>query len=220
MPVEKSVDPDESGFDLVETMRFDPASGIAYLPRHLSRLRASAEALHFSFDAGRIQAALDSAADGLAGPGKLRLLLSRDGAVAVERGPLPPRTQEPVAVELAPLPAFRSETQLRHKISDRRPYEDARAQSQAYETIFVDDDGFLTQGSFTNIFVRRGDVLLTPPIARAILPGVLRAELLAGGRAREHELRPGDLADGFLIGNALRGLIDARLAVAATGFGS
>ena len=205
------MDQDGNGFDLVETMRFDPAGGIAYLPRHLARLKASAEALDFDFDMQRIQAALAAAAARLAAPRRMRLLLSRNGAVAVEDAPLPPTPQEPVAVELAPLPTFRNDIQLRHKTSDRRPYDAARAGSGTYETIFVDADGFLTQGSFTNIFVRRGDILLTPPIARAILPGVLRAELLADGRAKEHELRPGDVAGGLLIGNALRGLIQARL---------
>ena len=38
-------------------------------------------------------------------------------------------------------------------------------------------------------------------------PGVLRAELLACGQAREEILYPDDLAAGFWLGNALRGLI-------------
>jgi para-aminobenzoate synthetase/4-amino-4-deoxychorismate lyase len=41
---------------------------------------------------------------------------------------------------------------------------------------------------------------------------VLRAELLETGRAREAVLRPDDLAGGFLLGNALRGLMPATLA--------
>jgi para-aminobenzoate synthetase / 4-amino-4-deoxychorismate lyase len=44
---------------------------------------------------------------------------------------------------------------------------------------------------------------------------VLRAELLASGRAVEAELVAADLAQGFLLGNSLRGLFPARLA--ATG---
>ena len=38
----------------------------------------------------------------------------------------------------------------------------------------------------------------------------LRAHLLAQGRAREIILRLDDLADGFLLGNSLRGLLRAR----------
>ena len=54
-------------------------------------------------------------------------------------------------------------------------------------------------------------MLLTPPLARGLLPGVLRGRLLDEGHAREADLRAEDLAAGFLIGNALRGLIRARL---------
>jgi para-aminobenzoate synthetase/4-amino-4-deoxychorismate lyase len=43
------------------------------------------------------------------------------------------------------------------------------------------------------------------------LPGILRAELLEQGRAIEADLRPEDLAHGFCIGNAVRGLLRARL---------
>ena len=48
--------------------------------------------------------------------------------------------------------------------------------------------------------------------ASGALPGVLRAELLASGQAREAVLRPADLVAGFWLGNALRGLMPARLA--------
>mgnify|MGYP006166369443 CR=1 FL=1 len=47
--------------------------------------------------------------------------------------------------------------------------------------------------------------------ASGLLPGILRERLLAEGRAVEADLRAEDLAGGFLIGNALRGLMRARL---------
>ena len=49
--------------------------------------------------------------------------------------------------------------------------------------------------------------------AAGLLPGVLRAELLAEGRAREAVIGRSDLIDAgsLLIGNSLRGLIPARL---------
>ena len=100
---------------------------------------------------------------------------------------------------------------LRHKTSDRAFYDEARAAAGTFEVVFQDADGFLTEGSFTNLFVERGGKLITPPLARGLLPGVLRARLLEEGRAVEGELRPDDLAGGFLLGNAVRGLVPARL---------
>ena len=49
------------------------------------------------------------------------------------------------------------------------------------------------------------------PFQTADLPGVLREHLIADGKAREAELTLDDLAGGFWIGNALRGLMRAVL---------
>ena len=57
-------------------------------------------------------------------------------------------------------------------------------------------------------------MLVTPPLARGLLPGVLRETLIAEGKAIEGELTVADLAGGFFIGNALRGLIPAVVTVA------
>ena len=54
-------------------------------------------------------------------------------------------------------------------------------------------------------------VLLTPPARLGLLPGVLRRSLIEAGEAREAELTLDDLADGFLLGNAARGLFEAKL---------
>jgi para-aminobenzoate synthetase/4-amino-4-deoxychorismate lyase len=54
-------------------------------------------------------------------------------------------------------------------------------------------------------------VLLTPPAALGLLPGVMRRSLIEQGAAREAELTLDDLADGFLLGNALRGLMPANV---------
>jgi para-aminobenzoate synthetase/4-amino-4-deoxychorismate lyase len=43
---------------------------------------------------------------------------------------------------------------------------------------------------------------------------VLRAELIANGRAIEGDLTPDDLSGGFLLGNAVRGTFPAIVAVA------
>lgn len=53
-----------------------------------------------------------------------------------------------------------------------------------------------------------------PPVTSGALHGVLRAELLANGRAREAVLWPADLAGGFWLGNALRGLVRVSLLAA------
>ena len=77
--------------------------------------------------------------------------------------------------------------------------------------VYRDEAGFLTEGSFTCLFVERGGKLLTPPLSRGLLPGILRERLIEEGRAEEADLVEADLVHGFLIGNAARGLMRASL---------
>ena len=132
--------------------------------------------------------------------------------MAVEAADLPARSAGPALVGLAALPVNPGDFRLRHKTTDRAFYDQARLSAGCFEVVFVDPDGFLTEGSFTNVFVEQGGCLLTPPLSRRLLPGVLRAELIDSGRAIEADLTAEDLAGGFFIGNALRGLMPAILA--------
>ena len=112
----------------------------------------------------------------------------------------------PVSVAIRPLEVAPDDFRLAHKTSRRSFY---KRDASAFETLYIDPDGYLTEGSFTSIFVERNGQLVTPPLGRGLLPGVLRAELLDTGRAVEGDLTPADLESGFFIGNALRGLVSA-----------
>ncbi len=196
-------------FDLVETMAFDPDAGIALLDRHLARMKASALTFGFPFDRHEARNELQAATFRLREPRRIRLLLAPGGAIAIQVSPMPPAPVLPVEVAIVPRPVGPRDMRLAHKTSDRGLYDRARAAAGAAEIAFVDAQGFLTEGSFTTLFVERDGRLVTPPLSCGLLPGVLRADLIESGRAVEGDLMPGDLAGGFFIGNALRGLIPA-----------
>lgn len=198
-------------FDLIESMRFDPAEGIAELDRHMERIGASAAGLGFAFDRHDARNALQAATFRLSQARRVRLRLSPRGAVAIEAGPLPPRPTSLAEVSMAPMSVASEDFRLRHSTSDRAFYDEAREAAGTFEVVFVDPQGFVTEGSFTAVFVERDGALLTPPLERGLLPGVLRARLIAEGRAREADLSPGDLAAGLWIGNAVLGLIAAKV---------
>ena len=200
--------------DLIETMRFDPLDGVALLDHHLARLAASAQALGFMFDRHAARNELQAATFRLRAPARVRLLLAAARALAVEIAPMPSADDGSVDVALVPLPLAPADWRLRHKTSDRGFHDDARRAAGTTEVVFIRPDGLLTEGSWSTVFVERRGTLVTPPLARGLLPGVLRAELLATARAVEGDLTTADLAGGFLIGNALRGLRAAHLAVA------
>ena len=198
-------------FDLIETMRFDPHDGICELDRHLDRLRISADDLDFRFDVHGARNELQAATFGRKERAMVRLLLSRSGTMAIEAKPFDDPPVLPVTVAIRPLPVDPGDFRLRYKTTDRRFYDLARQESDAFETIFADVEGRLTEGSRTTIFVERAGQLLTPAAALGLIPGILRAKLIDEGRAEEAELKRDDLLDGFFVGNSLRGLIPARL---------
>ena len=203
-----------AGFDLIETMAFDPETGIALLELHLARMKKSAATFGFEFDRHALRNQIHALVFELSEPAKVRLLTSKSGASVIETAPLPEVFNGPVPVVALPNPLDPSDWRLSHKTSDRGFYEDALNAAKSLggqEAVLVRDDGFVTEGSFTNVFVERGGILLTPPASHGLLPGVLREYLIEKGQAREAELTLDDLADGFQLGNAVRGLFAAKL---------
>ncbi|MFL6734165.1 MAG: aminodeoxychorismate synthase component I [Sphingomicrobium sp.] len=198
----------EPSFGLIETMRI-VSGGVPDLDLHLNRMERSATAFGFTFDPAAARSQVLAPAQEH-GSGRLRLELRHDGRTEIALSPLPD-IPEQVDIALAQCSTSNEDFRRHHKTTDRAFYDDPRAESGAFEVLFVDEDGYLTEGSFTNIFVESDGRLLTPPSSRGLLPGILRQRLLASGEAVEADLRVRDLAGGFLIGNALRGLIRARL---------
>ena len=112
------------------------------------------------------------------------------------------------------LPVDPGDWRLRHKSTDRGFYEAAlfaAREAGAAEAIFVRPDGLVTEGSISNVFVECAGKLVTPPAALGLLPGILRRRLIDEGHAEAGEVTLDDLAGGFLVGNALRGLMKAAL---------
>ena len=203
---------DDPGIQLIETLRRVDGDYPRLAP-HLARLRQSAEWLGFAFDEQRILAAL--AEPSTRGLWRVRLMLAKDGRCSVTAFPL---VDEPAEGRLALLSEKRIDSRYplrRHKTTDRAIYDEAlgiiAGQPAVFDQVFLNERGEVAEGARSNVFVERDGVLLTPPVASGALPGVLRAELLADGKAREAVLWPADLAGGFWLGNALRGLVRVSL---------
>lgn len=207
-------------FDLLETLCWSPEEGLRHLPRHLDRLAASAARFDFAFDRAEILERLDAVTAELpAAPHRIRLLVARSGASVVTATPLAP--DDPAGPRIARLSHFTVDSRdplLRHKTTARdfyvRALATARRAGPCFDVILMNERGELTEGSFTNLFVKKDGILLTPPLSSGLLPGVLRAELLERGDAREQILRPEDLAsaDAVYLGNSLRDLMPVTVA--------
>jgi para-aminobenzoate synthetase/4-amino-4-deoxychorismate lyase len=200
-----------SKFELFETFAWGPA-GNPLAELHLNRLQRSAVALEFTFDRQAVETELVSLRSSLHETVRLKVSLEKAGLLRFDCSPMPEGVDGPCEVSLVERRAAADDFRLAHKTSDRSLYERSLADAGTFEVLFVDQEGFLTEGSFTNLFVRAGARLLTPPLRRGLLPGVLRQHLLDSEVGIEADLRPSDLHDGFFIGNSLRGLIPAVLA--------
>ena len=150
---------------------------------------------------------------------RIRLALQRNGEPTVSAQPFEPLAPGKVwRLELARVRLDSADMLLRHKTSRRQVYSHARAEyliTQADEVLLANERGEICEGTITNVFADLGDgMLATPRLDCGLLPGVLRAELLDEGRAREAIYSPADLqsAKALFVGNSLRGLIPARLA--------
>lgn len=198
-------------FRLIETFGWRPDAGFADLDAHLERLGRTAVLFGAPFSRATIDRAL--AGVGGDGPQRVRLTLTLDGAVEVAPTPLDPGP-EVWRLGIAETRLDPDDPWLRVKTTERAVYDAARAALPAGldEMLFLNRRGEVCEGTIVNVFLRRGCVLLTPPVDCGLLPGVLRAHLLNSGEAREAVLRPEDLRRGeVLVGNALRGLRRAML---------
>jgi para-aminobenzoate synthetase/4-amino-4-deoxychorismate lyase len=213
-------------FQLIETLLWQPGAGFWLLEPHLRRLADSAAYFFFPCDRRQIDAALHEAAGAWRAPMRVRLLLDRDGSITISAAPSESRPvveadqapdQEPLPeVVFSEYPTDRADIHLFHKTTERSLYQGERDRALAeglYEVLFANREGEATEGSITTLFVRQGELLLTPPLDCGLLPGTFRAFLLEQGRAVERVVSREEVcrAEAVYVGNSVRGLVRVRV---------
>jgi para-aminobenzoate synthetase/4-amino-4-deoxychorismate lyase len=205
-------------FELIETMLYEPGSGIWLRGYHLARLAASAAYFGFVFDARKVRDEIDRAI--AANPDerrRIRLLLDEDGGVSVTATSQPATTPDSIMryvisdSRLNSADLFLYHKTTRRELYDRewKHYSDTLG---ADEVIYLNENGELAEGSRTTIFLERDGKLLTPRLAAGVLPGTLRAALIDEGRAVEARLTIQDIngPGEIYLGNSVRGLVLAE----------
>jgi para-aminobenzoate synthetase / 4-amino-4-deoxychorismate lyase len=200
-------------FQLIETMLWD--GEFKLLSLHLDRMESSALYFGFQFDRARITSALS---DLCKSPGfdattryRIRLTLATSGRAATEVSPYPDETSD-IRICLTDERTSSSDPFRRHKTTRREPYDRLYAKARDHgfeEVIFANENGEITEGAISNIFIARMGKLFTPPVSSGVLPGVLRRHILeTRDGAGEAVLNVDDLksADGIYLCSALRGL--------------
>ncbi|HOW52025.1 MAG TPA: aminotransferase class IV [bacterium] len=182
---------------------------VVWLNDHLDRLEK--HAAHFAVPFDRHSHGTELATRFRAGKGFRKLRVScrlDDRSWDIEIFPAP------VPVERFRCRIVEVEKPLgRWKVFPRRDF----GLAEGEEAILVDTTGRVYEGSYTNLFIVRGETVLTPPDDGTILPGICRAKFLTmlrcfGYTAREEPFVVADLAHGeILLTNALRGVVPGEI---------
>ncbi len=174
-------------FDLLETMLWDPAQGLYLLDLHLQRLTESAAYFDFDLSMTRLHDEIGRyLAQARAERCGARLTVSRRGEVTLRSFDLQPVRGSRVALGRRELPA---PAHVCHKTTDRRAYDQARAQHPVCQDVILSNAaGFITESCIANVVIERDGEWLTPELEQGLLPGVFRQHLLHTGVVAEARL--------------------------------
>jgi len=209
------------GHGLFETMRAYHGK-VFLLERHLKRLWGSAALIGLSSRLAEVdlaKACTDTLEANHLRDARLRLTVSRG-----EAGPFPGSSTDAMPTVLvtatgySAIPAQEYNKGFRAGVSSLRRYSQsplARVKSANYllsvlakmeaeaagqdESLLLNEHGFITEGSTSNIFLVAHSGLVTPPVESGILPGITRGAVIELAdtlkiKATESEVRLGDLA--------------------------
>lgn len=206
-------------FSLFETMYATRVDGCRHMELHLQRLQASAAYFGFPYDEAMLRLALQEHCASLPAEGgqRLRLTLSATGSCSVSSVALSP-LDTPVKLLIADTQTQSDDLFLRHKTTSRQRYDWGwryAEQHGAFDMLFFNREGELTEGGRSNVFVKLDGCWYTPPLASGLLPGVMRRVVLndPAWNARERRLTRQDVlaAEQLMVCNALRGTMMATL---------
>lgn len=214
-------------FELIETMVWLAGEGYWLLALHLDRLLASARRFGFAADGEAIKQKLEILAGQFPqGPQRVRLTLAKDGRLAASFTPCASPVREFPVDSGFNLPRIRfsgcsvnSRDGLRyHKTTCRELFDREREKAIAagyLEVLFVNERGEVTEGSITNLFIRRAGRLLTPPVSCGLLNGIFRRHLMTTSLlpVEERVLMPADLqqSEAVYVANSVRGLVQVEI---------
>ncbi len=195
-------------FQLLETMLWEPEGGIFLLDEHLQRLAKSAAYFDVPLDQYAVLQQLEEIGHTCASvTTRLRLLVSRDGQFEVQTHLHEPREEGVLTIALAKMPVDSQQTFLFHKTTHRAVYEKVRADfPDIDEVILWNERGEVTEGSITNVVIRKDGKLITPPVGCGLLAGTFREHLLKAGEIQEGIVSIDDLkaAEEIFLINSVR----------------
>ncbi len=204
---------------LFETIRIEQGQA-CHLEKHLGRISQSANELKIKFDLDRAKSLIQEACSQLDEQSiyRLRLDLSAEGLLSVKTALIQDLQPGPIlwASDLLATDTTMLSTDqlLGHKVTRRKLYDQAWLAAEklgSFDALFINEQGFVTEGGRSNVFIKKGGQWLTPPLASGCLPGVMRSVVLSDTKyqAVEQNITRADVlsAEEVIFTNALRGIV-------------
>jgi len=167
----------EQDYHLIETILWDSYLQEFFLKDlHFKRIKKSALELGFPFRERDVIERLESVSLERTVNAKIRLLLYRNGQIDVIVEKIYPDNNEK-RIKFSKFKTSAQDIFLKHKTSRRNLYETQLIQARKegyYDVIFSNGDNEITEGSFNNLIIQKGNVFYTPPVKCGLLPGVYR----------------------------------------------
>lgn len=215
----KFINGKEKTFKLIETMLWKQNMGYFLLGLHLERMASSAEYFGFSCDAKAIVRKLkDLEKDFIDSHDyKVRLLLDSSGALSVSFTKIKKKPQA-ARVRFSARKTNSGDIFLYHKTTNRHLYDEEYKKwhdKGYFDIIFTNERGEVTEGSITNIIIKKGRTYYTPPVRSGLLNGVFRRYILEAKKLPlvEKVLYKKDVqkADEIYMLNSVRGMVEVKL---------
>ena len=204
---------------LFETIRIENGQACR-LEMHLDRISQSAKELKIKFDSNRGISLIQEACSTLDKQliYRLRLDLSAEGLLSVKTAAIQDLQPGPIlwASDLLAMDTTMLSTDqlLGHKVTRRKLYDQAWLAAEklgSFDALFINEQGFVTEGGRSNVFIKKNGQWLTPPLASGCLPGVMRSVVLSDTKyqAVEQNITRADVlsAEEVIFTNALRGIV-------------
>lgn len=195
-------------YQLLETMLWEPESGVFLQNEHMQRLGKSAAYFDVPLDIHAVFQGVEDAVQRLEkAPHRIRLLVSRDGNSEIQVFPVKPDTGADFSVALAKDPVDSQNAFLFHKTTHRDVYEQAKADFPDFDDVILwNEKGEVTESCIGNVVIRTNGKLITPPIECGLLAGTFREQVLKSGEVEEQKISISDLknADEIFLINSVR----------------
>lgn len=203
----------EPYFEIFETARIENGE-VTFLNDHLQRMKQAADYFLFNYDEKKIVKKINNELKTLDAKKvyRLKIILNKTGKVELQ---IQEFTQKKSVIKIIlSKNKINSLNKFQYfKTTNRKLYDEEYNHYKAkgfFDVIYLNENENVSEGSITNIFIRKGNVITTPTLQCGILSGIYRKYFIrTHPETKEKRISLDDLltADEIILTNSLRGAV-------------